>query len=258
MEKDIRNALRKHPKERVELYLSYLKKLKKDERWFSGIPVTSWIDLFKKVALDNVYIDGENITFTYRKSGITVSYNYKSLIAIMLNYYCDSIIDLQLVYDADTFNFSKEDGKIHYKHKIGNPFSDSKKIIGSYCIVKNKRGEFIEVLNRAEIAKMRNSASTKYIWDAWEGEMIKKSNLKRITKHFQDKFQNSDNLDNQNYSPENALIEKDLQRLIEDCETEEGLQHIYKTHNDEISELGAEKQFMALLGDRKLQIKTAV
>lgn len=258
MEKDIRNGLRDFPKERVELYLTYLKDLKKSERWFSQIRVNTWIDYFKKVALDNVYIDGENITFTYRKSGLTISYNYKALTAIMLNYYPESIIDLQLVYDGDTFKFSKEDGEVHYKHEIGNPFSDDKKIIGSYCIVKNKRGQFIEVLNRAEIAKIRNSASTKYIWDAWEGEMIKKSNIKRITKHFQDKFQNADNLDNQNYNPENALIDKELQRLIEDAETEEGLQHIYKTHSAEMAEIGAEKQFMALLGDRKIQIKTAI
>lgn len=258
MEKDIRNGLRDYPKERVELYITYLQKLKKEERWFGQIRTHTWIDLFKKVAIDHVYIDGDNITFTYRKSGITVSYNYKAMMAIMLNYYPESIIDLQLVYDGDKFSFEKEDGKVHYKHSIGNPFSDDKKIIGSYCIVKNKRGEFIEVLNRAEITKIKNSASTKYIWDAWEGEMIKKSNIKRVAKHFQDKFQNAESLDNQNYNPENALIDKELQRLIEDADTEEGLQHIYKTYAEEISERGGEKQFMALLGDRKVQIRSAV
>jgi len=255
-EKDIRNALRDYDKVRVDLFISYLNSLKK-EKWYRNLTTPLVVDLFKKVAIDGVFIDGENVLFTYRGK-ITVSYNYKAYKSIMLNYYPESIIDLQLVYDGDTFSFEKIDGKVHYKHSIGNPFSDMKKIIGSYCIVKNKRGEFIEVLNMSEIKKIRNTASTQAIWNTWEGEMIKKSNIKRICKNFADKFANVEQIDNQNYNPENAGISSSIQELISDCESEEDLQRVYERFKEEIAQLGEEATFIALLGDRKLQLKATV
>jgi len=61
-EKDLRNGLRDYQDVRVEMYLRYLNELKK-ERWFGSIKTHEFIAFFKKVALDGVFIDGENVIF---------------------------------------------------------------------------------------------------------------------------------------------------------------------------------------------------
>jgi hypothetical protein len=35
--------------------------------------------------------------------------------------------------------------RVIYNHTINNPFDNNKKIVGAYCIIKNRCGEFISI-----------------------------------------------------------------------------------------------------------------
>jgi hypothetical protein len=66
---------------------------------------------------------------------------------------------LQLVFEGDDFAFAKKDGKIFYSHKLNNPFSN-KPVMGGYCIIKNKLGDFIEAMSIQELEQIRKKAKT--------------------------------------------------------------------------------------------------
>jgi len=173
-----------------------------------------------------------------------------------LNIYPETIFDMQNVNEGDTFSFLKESGKVIYSHKMNDPFATNKKIIGTYCIIKNCRGEFIETLNQDDIKKMRNVANTQAIWDTWEGEMILKSVIKRACKrHFNDIVVNIETLDNDNYEPENVTIDSDIQTKIQNCNTVDELQLLYDISINDIED---EKVFIKLMTERKIEIKKEV
>ena len=161
--------------------------------------------------------------------------------------------DLQIVCEKDTFDFRKENGEIKYTHILGNPFSNNKKTIGAYCIIKNERGQFIEVLNMNEISKMKNVAKTKNIWNTWEDEMILKSVIKRACKrHFKDIVVNIENLDNENYNLEAVDIEYKIQEEIENAKNIEGLTKVYNIYKSKTKD---QKGFLSLLGEKRKELE---
>lgn len=253
--KKIYKGLEKYNQSEVKVYCTYLSELvgnSKTAGWASKISENQAIALYEKVALDNLFIDGDTITLSFRGK-VLISYNYQAYKNKLLNIYPESKFDVQLVHDGDTFKFEKKSGKVDYVHNINDPFGTSKTTIGCYCIIKNSRGEFIETLNMEDITKMRNVAKTQAIWNAWEGEMILKSVIKRACKrHFKDLIVNIDKIDNTNYEPETVNIDFKLKDAIEKCDTLEDLNIIYTENKDNP---GDEKVFMELLGQRKLEIK---
>ena len=213
---NLKKLLSEHKnKAEVDVYLSYLKKLETEKdsktqqlknKWFSYFTDIQAADIFKKVAIDNLYIDGDTITLQFRGS-VILNYNYQAYKNKLLNIYPETLFDVQNVYEGDVFSFKKESGKVLYSHEITNPFNENKKIIGCYCIIKNSRGEFIETLNMTDIAKMKAVAKTDTIWKQWESEMILKSVIKRACKrHFKDLVVNIEKTDNENYDLEKPII----------------------------------------------------
>lgn len=257
----ITNGLNGYDSVRVKVYINYLKELQtaKDRqtqqpknKWFAYFKPEQAVDLFKKVAIDNLYIDGETITLT-NKGKVMVTYDYQAYKNRLLNIYPETLFDIQLVHRGDSFSFQKESGRVIYKHVLGDPFALNKEIIGSYCIIKNNRGEFIETLNIDEIQKMKNVAKTQKIWNEWYGEMILKSNIKRSCKrHFKDLVVNIEQIDNENYEPENVVIESPLQDAIEKCQTLDDLEVVYNENKDTVAD---KVVFMNLLSQRKMEIK---
>lgn len=213
---NLKKELSSHERQaEIDVYFSYLKKLEVEKdmktgdlknKWFQYFTEKQAADLFKKVAIDNLFIDGDTITLQF-KGSVMLSYNYQAYKNKLLNIYPETLFDIQNVHEGDIFNFKKESGKVVYSHEITNPFNTDKKIIGCYCIIKNSRGEFIETLNMDDIKKMRAVAKTDFIWKAWEGEMILKSVIKRACKrHFKDLVVNIEKTDNEDYDLEKPLI----------------------------------------------------
>ncbi len=158
----------------------------------------------------------------------------------LMENYPESMIDIQLVYEGDEFSFKKENGKVIYNHIFNNPFSKDKKAVGGYCVIKNKLGEFIEIMNETEILKCKEVAKMKNIWNNWSDEMYLKTIMKRACKRFfHDITQDIDEEDNKNYDltqldkkPQNTPYEAFL-KLIKNNPNEEKLKEEWiLTEND--------------------------
>jgi len=243
----------------IDRYINYLKYLETEKekdgtlknKWFVYFKEKDAIDIYTKVAIDNLCIDGETITLQF-KGRVMVSYNYQAYKNRLLNIYPESMFDIQIVNDGDEFSFHKENGKVIYSHKIKDPFNPSPKIIGTYCIIKNKRGEFLETLNMTDIEKMKSVAKTKNVWDQWFSEMVLKSVIKRACKrHFADITTNIEKIDNENYDLNLVDFDSNIEKKINEATDFKTLSKIFK---DEKSNVTDEVKFVRLLTDRKIEL----
>jgi hypothetical protein len=204
----IKKGLSQYPENQVSNYVAYLYRLESEKTkdgglknpWMKGRKDDFLIRAFKLVSDDGLVFDGDDITL--QSTGI--SYNYQAYKNKMLLAYPETVIDVSLVYEGDTFEFSKQSGKVQYVHNIGNPFSrEDADIIGAYCVIKNHRGEFLTLLSKKDIDKHRKVAKTDFIWKSWFAEMAMKTIMKKACKqHFKDVFKTIETLDNENYDLE--------------------------------------------------------
>lgn len=255
--KGVALLLKDYPKGEVAIYTSYLTKLatektrdgKLKNAWFNYFTPEQAASIYRKVAIDGLFIDGDTITLQF-KGAVMVSYNYQAYKNKLLQIYPETLFDVQNVYQGDKFSFKKDSGRVLYTHEISNPFAVERKLIGCYCIIKNKRGEFIETLNETEIKKMKAVAKTQTIWELWYEEMTLKSVIKRACKrHFKDVTTNIDTLDNENNDLSQLTAPVVADSLLEKIKIElksiadiEGLGTYFKENqnwndNDEIIEL---------------------
>ena len=256
----IKKGLSKYDPQEVTRYINYLKFLETDKDrdkkprnpWFNYVKESQLIDIYKKVAIDNLSIDGETITLQY-KGKLMANYDYQAYKNKLLSVYPETTFDLQLVSKGDEFSFRKASGKVIYSHKINDPFNPHPEIIGTYCIIKNRRGEFLETLNITDINKMRAVAKTQKIWDTWFSEMVLKSVIKRACKrHFKDITHNIENIDNENNDLEKVDVEVSIQKKVEKVKTIEELNQLYKDEKDNVTD---EVGFITLLKDKKEELR---
>jgi len=243
----------------VNNYVQYLTVLSDAEKkgklvnpWMKHRTDTFLVNIFKTVSENGLVFDGENITLL----STGVSFNYQAYKNKMLLAYPESVIDTELVYDGDTFTFDKNSGTVRYTHNINNPFDrEDKGVIGGYCVIKNKRGEFLTLLNRADIDKHRKVARTDYIWQSWFAEMAKKTLIKKACKqHFDDIYQVINREDNENYDLDNDLdIDLGVKGEIEAIKTVEEL-HEYFDKNREANKANS-KGFNMLITKRKEELE---
>lgn len=164
---------------------------------------TELAGLFRRVKSEGLVFDGKHITL--QSTGVT--YDYVAYKNKMLLAYPNSKIDIGVVNKGDIFKFKKENGEISYTHDIADPFAEKLEITGAYCIIKNDRGEFLTTLNRDELEKHRKSAKTDSIWSAWFKEMVLKTVIKKACKyHFDDIFENINEMDNESYDPDQVVL----------------------------------------------------
>jgi len=209
------------------------------------------IACFKTVDADGLIFDGQHITL--QSTGI--SYDYQAYKNKMLLSYPESVIDDDLVYATDVFEFNKDSGHVTYTHNIINPFDrEDKDIIGGYCVIKNKRGEFLTLLSLADIEKHRKVAKTDYIWKEWFVEMARKTVIKKACKkHFNDIYQNIINLDNENNDIDNPLdVSLSVKGEIEKIKTIDELKKYYTANKP--SHIANAKGFNKLVNDRKVEL----
>lgn len=182
-------------------FISYVdtinKKDKKGTDLSFGMSIQDMIKIYAKHAAIGITLDGINGVFTgYNRVFITwVGYKNK-----VLSVYPESEFDTQLVRESDITSFAKESGSVVYSHTISNPFDSNKGIIGAYCVIKNKRGEFLETLGKDDFEKMKAASLVSSTWDKWESEFWLKSVIKRACKrHFNDIVSDIEIVDNQDY-----------------------------------------------------------
>lgn len=220
---------------------------------------TELAQLFRRVKAEGLVFDGKHITL--QKTGI--SYDYVAYKNKMLLAYPDSEIDPGVVYEGDTFTASKEDGKVTYSHKIADPLGDQPddKITGAYCVIKNKRGEFLTLLSKKDIAKHRRVAKTDAIWSAWFKEMVLKTVLKKACKyHFDDIFEKMNEQDNLSIDLDKSIpsadpkVIKEVTDKIATIKTNDELVAYYKSLD---SDLKKEEEIIEAFQDQKKIIAPA-
>ena len=258
----IQTALSGYDKEAVNLYISYLtalfneidKKTKqpKNQWWMNQRIDDYYANMFILVNKDGLEFDGQHITL--QNNG--VSYDYIAYKNKMLLLYPESLFDVQLVRDGDKFSFSKVSGKITYQHDIINPFGESE-IVGVYCSIKNKRGEFLTTLNRTEIDKRRKVAKTDFIWKNWFNEMVMKTVIKKACKtHFADVYQTMETLDNEQNDLEQPLgISIETKQAIEAINCIDELKKYYKANKG--ANAGVLEDFGKACANRREELKEA-
>jgi hypothetical protein len=222
----------KYKKSDVENFIAYVQRLKTDKKrdgsltnpWSLKISDAKYIELFERVAGEGLVLDGKHITI--QNTGI--SYDYIAYKNKMYLKYPDTQFDVQLVKETDTFSFAKENGKITYTHEIKNPFGNEE-IIGGYAVIKNKRGEFITLLSKEDIAKHRKVAKTDYIWREWFEEMALKTVVKKACKlHFSDIYSGIEKEDNENYDLDFIDLDPEIKNLIEKIDSVSDLEEFYR------------------------------
>lgn len=221
---EIIKLLEDYNQEQVENFSAYCVRLQieKDRqgqlknKWMQGKTAEQMAILFKRVAKDGLVFDGVHITL--QSTGI--SYDYIAYKNKMLLVYPESMVDVNLVREGDDFKVAKEMGSVVYSHNIADPFGN-KPILGGYCVIKNKRGEFLTLLSKEEIDKHRKVAKTDFIWQQWFAEMAMKTLIKKAVKqHFADVYENIETIDNDNYDLEQPIgLELKLKQEIEKIKT---------------------------------------
>lgn len=258
-------GLKDYDQEQVGMYVSYIMKLESEKKKDNGQWVTKnpWmkqrsdqqiINYFKVVSVDGLMFDGVDVTL--QTTGI--SYSYQAFKNKMLLSYPESIVDVSLVYVGDTVEFDKNSGKVRYLHTIGDPFNQTaNNMVGAYCVIKNKRGEFLTLLSSADISNHRKVAKTDSIWKNWPKEMAMKTIMKKACKqHFKDIYSNIETVDNENYDLDQPMnIEVERKSEVEDIATMEELQTFYVKHKDTVSN---KEDFNKLVSARKAEIEAEV
>lgn len=91
-------------------------------------------------------------------------------------------LEVEVAHELDDFAVSRgTNPEIH--HILNMTTANPGKIIAAYAIATMDTGEkIVEVLRMHDLAQIRASAEQDYVWKAWEGEMDKKSAIRRIRK----------------------------------------------------------------------------
>lgn len=250
-----------------EIFDMYVNKLKTETDksgklknwWASQKEPQFWEECWKVAQNSGLDFDGKHLTIT--QNGLTFDYvAYKNK---MLQAYPDSEIDVALVYKGDSFAFEKENGHVTYKHIINNPFEHSKeKIIGGYCVIKNKRGDFLTLLSISEIEQAKKVAKTTTIWDNWFAEMALKTVIKKAVKfHFDDIYTVMEEEDNKNYDldliDDTPTLPEGLVNAITEATTIETLNDIYRREYKNLDCASLKADFIQYCSNRKQELANA-
>tara|TARA_R110000772_G_scaffold67579_2_gene150046 strand:+ start:14950 stop:15783 length:834 start_codon:yes stop_codon:yes gene_type:complete len=198
----LKTLLSKFNDSNVDAFIAYCKRSEMEKGGsknphFSKLSADKLAEMFKRVDKEGLVLDGKHVTI--QSTGITydyIAYKNKMLVA-----YPETIMDVALVYKDDDFSFSKHNNKVTYKHNILSPFEQKDSdIIGAYCVIKNKRGEFLTTLSKEDLEKHRKVAKTDFIWRAWLKEMYLKTIVRKGCKiHYDDIFESMNDLDNEHF-----------------------------------------------------------
>ena len=210
--KGLKESLAHHDEVHVLRYEKYITGLQAKEDRARKITLETAVRLFDQVAAKGIPFDGVHVTL--QKTGI--SFDFVAYRNMMFFTYPESEVDgPSLVYEGDEFEYMKESGKIRYRHTSKSPFSQKDdNIIGGFVVIKNRRGEFMTILDRDAISKHRRVARTDRIWALWFPEMCKKTIIKKACKdHFQDQFESVLEEDNKSSDVDKTIARDELSNL---------------------------------------------
>lgn len=249
----MKELLKEFDQKHVDIFCDYIQRMKTEKSkdtgkliawWATDISDQKYAEYFRKVENEGLLLDGVHVTI--QSTGL--SYDYVAYKNRMLLAYPESTVDMALVFEGDDFTCEKESGKVLYRHVPKDPFNQKDdKIIGAYCVVKNKRGEFLTTISKDDLQKHRKVAKGDFIWKAWYKEMCLKTIIKKACKqHFADIYEQIEQEDNTQSDLELPVnIDLLWKQEIEEIETIEDLKKYWEENK------GRGKEFAKLITSRK-------
>lgn len=150
---------------------------------------TKWHD-------QNLMPDGVNVVITGPANSMVTYNGYKNKVRQV---HPDVTFDVQLVRKGDDFKISKANGKITYKHDLGDPFGDAE-ISGAYCVITASGKDYFEALGQKDYDEMRAIGRNPDMWEKWPSEFWLKCVIKRACKrHFSTITAGLDQMDNADF-----------------------------------------------------------
>lgn len=145
--------------------------------------------------LSGVYPDGKQASLIVRGKDCSLEIMAQGIIKSALRSGIASKIVTRAVYDSDIFRLKMDSsGDQTFEHEV-DITKKRGKVVASYCIIKLKSGEVItELLRYEDIQECKAAAKTDYVWKKWEGEMARKSALRRAMKYIPDGDSEFENL----------------------------------------------------------------
>lgn len=119
----------------------------------------------------------------------TLMVGYRGFIKLIVNTGLVKSVESVLVYEGDTFDFTRDETGPHWKHKPAlSEQGDVSKIVGCYMVGYTGAVPIFEYMNKAELMKVK--ASSKAVqsgkpspYTYWETEMLRKAPIRRAQKY---------------------------------------------------------------------------
>jgi phage RecT family recombinase len=134
-------------------------------------------------------IDGKLCYVVKYKTTFQLQLDYKAVVAVAKRNRTIVDIDADIVCENDHFVHGKYGEKtvLEHTYDLTKPRG---RVTGAYCRVFLPGGQWnYGIMNRAELDKIQSMSKAKYDgrpWDSWEGEMQKKTVIRRTLKLYQD------------------------------------------------------------------------
>ena len=136
---------------------------------------------FMRAAQDGLFLDGKEAAAVQYGQQINYLPMVEGVIKLMHNSGLIKTISAEVVYENDCFEYELGSNP-HVKH-IPLLVGDRGNRICVYCYVQTSNdGEYIEIMNMAEIEQCKQVAKTQSVWSKWFDQMAKKTVIHRIAK----------------------------------------------------------------------------
>ena len=136
---------------------------------------------FMRAAQDGLFLDGKEAAAVLYGNQVNYLPMVEGVIKLMHNSGLIKTISAEVVYENDCFEYELGSNP-HVKH-IPLLVGDRGNRICVYCYVQTSNdGEYIEIMNMAEIEQCKQVAKTQSVWSKWFDQMDKKTVIHRIAK----------------------------------------------------------------------------
>ena len=136
---------------------------------------------FMRAAQDGLFLDGKEAAAVLYGNQVNYLPMVEGVIKLMHNSGLIKTISAEVVYENDCFEYELGSNP-HVKH-IPLLVGDRGNRICVYCYVQTSNdGEYIEIMNMAEIEQCKQVAKTQSVWSKWFDQMAKKTVIHRIAK----------------------------------------------------------------------------
>lgn len=167
-------------------FIYQVSKMKADD--LGKVTFASVRQAFKESLDADLPVDGRMLAYVYRRSNsLLYTPGWRGYVYQIKRIHPGAFVDVQLLWPEDHFAYSSADGLARYEYRPQKPIrGDFSNVRGGFCYVwwKEQGREFAKVgtMEKEELARAQDKATTQKVWTTWPGEMKKKVIIRRTCK----------------------------------------------------------------------------